>query len=82
MSRTSAAKLQREKDRRARAAAKAERRAQRSDAEVETSSAPSGDEEAALLSALADLHARFDAGSIDFEAFEAARDEITQRLQG
>jgi hypothetical protein len=82
MSRTSFGKLQREKDRRERAAAKAEKRAQRTTANDDApAGGPSPEEEARLLEELAALHARFDDGAIDFETFSDARDQITRKLQ-
>ena len=80
MSRTSFGKIQREKERRERAAAKAERRAQRTaEPDEPTTSAPAEDE-AALLAELADLHERYADGAIDLDTFTAGRDDLTRRL--
>lgn len=82
MSQASFAKRQREKERRERAAAKAERRAERAAAAAERPEAetlPPATEEA-LLAALADLHARFEAGDIEFEEFAEAKEQITEKL--
>jgi hypothetical protein len=38
------------------------------------------DEEAAILAALADLHAQYDRGDLELDDFEAQRDELTGRL--
>jgi hypothetical protein len=83
VSRPSAAKRQREKDRRERAEAKAARRLERGAAAPESDDAPvSAADEAALLAALAEVHARFDDGDLDYDDFVAAKDDITRRLTG
>lgn len=80
MSQASFAKRQREKERKEKAAAKAARRAERQAASDEPAPAPPPGDQDALLAALADLHARFDDGDIDFDDFTAAKAEITARL--
>ncbi len=81
MSQASFAKRQREKARKEKAAAKVERRAERqASADEAVPPAPQGDENA-LLADLADLHARFADGDMDFDDFSAAKEEITRRLQ-
>ncbi len=82
MSQATFAKRQREKERRERAAAKAERRAERQAAAAEQTEAPSlpPAAEEALLAALADLHARFEAGDMEFEEFAEAKERITDQL--
>ena len=73
-------KQQREKARREKAAAKWARREERRNAADEAQpSAPPADQ-AQLVAQLADLHARFDAGTIDFEDFTVAKDELTRQL--
>jgi hypothetical protein len=82
MSQASFAKRQREKARQEKAAAKAERRAERQAAAEEADAPPpSSVDQGALLTALADLHARFEDGDIDFDDFTEAKAEITQHLQ-
>jgi hypothetical protein len=73
-------KQQREKARREKAAAKWARREERRSGRDEPSPSTSAAEEAAVLTDLAALHARFDAGDIPFDEFVAAKDELTQRL--
>lgn len=80
MSQASFQKQQRERARKERAAAKAARKEERR-AEVVPDEAPTtATDEAKVLDALAALHARFEAGGMAFEDFEAARDELTARL--
>jgi hypothetical protein len=81
--RTTFGKLQRDRDKQARQRAKQERRAERAEQGGDpdgTTDAPEVDQ-AAVLTQLADLHAAFDDGKIDFEAFEARRDELTSLLR-
>jgi len=82
MSPVSAGKRQREKARREKAEAKASRRLERSAAtpEPEPDPLPPVDEEA-LLTELAELHTRFEAGDLDYDDFAAAKDDLTQRLR-
>ena len=84
MSQESFAKRQREKARKEKAAAKAERRAERV-ANAEDSDdvdPPSPGDEQSLLAELADLHTRFENDEIDFDDFSAAKEEVVQKLQG
>jgi type II secretory pathway pseudopilin PulG len=83
MSQASFAKRQREKARQEKNAAKAARRAERQAATDEDPDAPTPPpaDQGALLAALADLHARFEDGDIDFDDFTDAKAEITQHLQ-
>jgi hypothetical protein len=82
MSQASFAKREREKARQEKAAAKAAKRAERSQAPVdEPAPGPPVDEDA-LLAELAALHARFDDGDIEFEDFVVAKEAITRRLVG
>jgi hypothetical protein len=71
-------KQQREKARRERAAAKLARRAERGRDPV-VPDAPASDQ-AAVLTELAELHERFEAGLITFEDFEISKQELTQQL--
>jgi hypothetical protein len=82
VSRASAAKRQREKDRKERAEVKAARRAERG----ATPPSPRPDrlapaDQTALLAELADLHTRFEDGDVGYDDFTAAKDDITRRLQ-
>jgi len=72
-------KQQREKARRERAAAKWAKRVERGNAEVPEPSGPIRDQ-SAVLADLADLHARFEAGGMSFEDFEATKQELTEQL--
>jgi len=76
-------KQQREKARREKAAAKTARRAERalSAEEAAAEGAPPAVDETAVLNELAALHERFGAGEIEFEEFEAAKLELTERLR-
>jgi hypothetical protein len=73
-------KQQREKARREKAAAKWERRQARSSQRDDAAPAAPAFDEAEVLTELAALHARFDAGEIPFEDFLTAKEELTQRL--
>jgi hypothetical protein len=82
--RTTFGKLQRDRDKQAKAKAKIERRAARSeDSEQDEEAAPAAPEvdQATVLAQLAELHAAFDDGKLDLEAFEARRDELTSLLR-
>ena len=78
--RTTFGKLQRERDKKAKAAEKAERRAARLENREEEPVAKAADQEA-VLAALAELHQRFDAGAVAIDEFEERRDELTSRLR-
>ncbi len=74
-------KQQREKARREKAAAKLVRREERRSGEADAADQPSTPaEQAGVLDELAALHSRFSAGTVSFEDFEAAREELTARL--
>jgi hypothetical protein len=80
--RSTFAKLQRERDKKDKAAAKAERR-QRG---AEPSEAPAPEvldpaDEAAVLAELAELHAAFEDGTVSIDDFETRRDRLRARLQ-
>jgi hypothetical protein len=80
MSQASFQKQQRERARKEKAALKAARKEERR-AEAGTDETPTtATDEAKVLDALAALHARFEAGGMTFEDFEAARDELIARL--
>lgn len=82
--RTTFGKLQRDRDKQAKARAKVERRAARSEAserDEEEESPPPEVDQATILAQLAELHAAFDDGNLDLEAFEARRDELTSMLR-
>ena len=78
--RTTFGKLQRERDKKAKAATKAERRAARLGDRVEEPVEAAADQDA-VLAALADLHQRFDAGVVSIDEFEERRDQLTSRLR-
>jgi hypothetical protein len=79
--RSTFAKLQRDRDKKDKAIAKAERRAQRATAPAEP--APEGlapDAEAAVLQELAEIHAAFEAGTMSADDFETRRDQLRSQL--
>ena len=87
-SRATFGKLQRERDKKAKAADKRERRIARPSeaeglAEEETGSAePSRDyDEGRLLEALAALHQSFESGTMSADEFETRREELTSRIR-
>lgn len=80
MSQANFQKQQREKARREKAAAKFARREERKAAQAVAEPPTSPAEEATTLAELADLHTRYDAGDISFDDFEAARTELSERL--
>ena len=73
-------KQQREKARREKAAAKFAKKAERREEESPPAPSLSDADQAALLAELAALHARFDAGEIEFDDFTEAKDDLTRRL--
>ena len=82
--RTTFGKLQRDRDKQAKAKAKIERRAARSEESErgDESDAPAPEvDQAKVLAQLAELHAAFDDGKLDLDAFEARRDELTSLLR-
>ena len=80
MSQPRSNKRHRELARRDKAIAKAARRDERKNEEANaTSDTPVVDQEA-VLAQLAALHAKFDDDQIPFEEFEAARQELIERL--
>jgi hypothetical protein len=81
--RTTFGKLQRDRDKQAKAQAKLERRAQRAEQSDEAGDeAPAVEvDQATVLAQLAELHAAFDDGKMGLEDFEARRDELTSKLR-
>jgi hypothetical protein len=84
--RTSFDKLQRDRAKKAKAAAKREKRLEGTEGEgdrelEETPASPGNDIPAEeVLKRLEELHARYDAEQIEFEEFEKARAELLARL--
>jgi hypothetical protein len=85
--RTSFAKLQRDRDKQAKAAAKRLRRQERGTESAETDEpevlpdAEGGELDAAeLLKLVESVHRQFEAGTIDFETFEESKAAIMSRL--
>lgn len=77
-------KLQRERDKKAKAALKRERREERAaggGANDEDSPPAKEHDEAATLAALAALHRSFDDGAMSIDEFEEQRDTLTSRLR-
>jgi hypothetical protein len=75
-------KLQRERDKKAKAAAKRERRTTRVDVEdVTVTSRLDEHDEAKILAALASLHRSFDEGNLSIDEFELRREELTSRIR-
>jgi hypothetical protein len=83
--RTTFGKLQRDRDKQAKARAKLERRAERSEqGDGASDDGPARETEvdqATVLAELADLHAAFDDGKIGFDDFEVRRAELTSKLR-
>jgi hypothetical protein len=79
--RTTFGKLQRERDKKEKALIKAERRAARIEGKGEEQVEPATGDQDALLTALADLHRRFEDGGISIDEFEERRDQLTSRLR-
>jgi hypothetical protein len=82
--RTTFGKLQRDRDKQAKAQAKLERRAERAEhgeGSDERPPPPSDADQATILAQLADLHAAFDDGRIGFDDFESRRQELTSKLR-
>jgi hypothetical protein len=80
--RTTFGKLQRDREKQAKAKAKLERRAARAAEQTPTEEAPAGDvDQEAILAELADLHAAFDEGKMSLDDFETRRDELRSSLR-
>ena len=80
-SRPSAGKRARELARQERAAEKAERRKERTEAAAEAPPMENTLTEDELMTRLRDLQERLDAGTLDLEAFQSAREELMTRFQ-
>jgi hypothetical protein len=80
--RTTFGKLQRDREKQARARAKQERRMAGAEKEPgdEATPAVAADQDA-VLAALAELHAAFEAGDVSLEDFETRRDALTRSLR-
>ena len=87
--RTSFGKLQRDRDKKAKAAAKRSRRQEGADAEApddaDATDAPAADgarqpSTADLLERIAEIHQQFDAGVISYEHFEETKADLMGRL--
>jgi hypothetical protein len=81
--RTTFGKLQRDRDKQAKAQAKLERKAQRAEQsdEQEDDASPPEVDQARVLAQLAELHAAYDDGQMGLEDFEARRAELTSQLR-
>lgn len=80
--RTTFGKLQRDREKQAKAQAKLERRAARAAERTASDDEPTGDvDQAAILDELAALHAAFDDGKMSIDDFEARRDELRSSLR-
>ena len=82
--RTTFGKLQRDRDKQAKAQAKLERKAERAeqdDGSDDGAGNASEADQATVLAQLADLHAAFDDGRISFDDFEVRRQELTSQLR-
>jgi hypothetical protein len=77
--RTTYGKLQRERTKKEKAAAKAERRAARAE-DVDETTDGRAPNEAAVIAELEALHERYDAGALSLEDFEARRNDLLSRL--
>jgi hypothetical protein len=74
-------KLQRERDKQAKAAAKRDRRANRIDEQSDVVVDAPASDQGAVLAALATLHEVYEDGGLSTEDFEAQRDELRARLR-
>jgi hypothetical protein len=81
---TSFAKLDRERSKKAKAAAKRERRVERADGTEEVDELPPGEGELApdqLLRMVEQIQRRFDAEEIDFEEYEERKSALLARIR-
>jgi len=78
--RTTFGKLQRERDKKEKAQLKAERKAARLESKDDAPAQPAAGDQDALLTALADLHRRFEDGGMSIDEFEERREQLTSRL--
>jgi hypothetical protein len=83
--RTTFGKLQRDREKQAKAQAKIQRRAEQAvrdpEAEEEPAPAPPEVDQAKVLASLAELHAAFDDGKISLDDFETRRDELRNSIR-
>jgi hypothetical protein len=83
--RTTFGKLQRDRDKQAKAKAKVERRQSRApegdEADLEEEVLPPAVDQSRVLDQLAKLHAAYDDGQMDLDAFEEKRAELTSLLR-
>jgi hypothetical protein len=80
--RTTFGKLQRDRDKQAKAKAKIERRAARAERSPDVEESQGGEvDQAAVLAELAALHASYDDGEISLEDFEERRDKLRNSLR-
>ena len=79
--RTTFGKLQREREKQEKAMVKRERRrAAAEQAEAQPPRQPAEESTPALIDLIADLHGRFEAGQVSFEAYEEQKAELLRRL--
>ena len=79
---TTFGKLDRERDKKAKAQAKQEKRAARAENVEPTETVQlSGAEEEKILASLSQLHAAYEEGTVSLDDFEARRAELTAKLQ-
>jgi hypothetical protein len=78
--RTTFGKLQRERDKKEKAVLKAEKKAARLENKDDQPAQPVPDNQDALLTALAELHSRFEDGGMSMDEFEERREQLTSRL--
>lgn len=79
MSQVRSNKRQRDMAKRDKAAAKSARREERKNSPDEAA-APAPIDQESVLAELAALHARYDAGDVEFEEFLDTKQELTERL--
>jgi hypothetical protein len=80
--RTTFGKLQRDRDKQAKARAKIERKAARAEQAPDDEDSGAGEvDQAKVLAELAALHTSYDDGEISLEDFEARRDELRNLLR-
>lgn len=80
---TTFAKLDREREKKAKAQAKQEKRLAKSESGAtreDGAGAPVANEEQ-ILTALGELHAAYEAGTVSLDDFEARRQQLTEALQ-
>jgi hypothetical protein len=80
---TTFAKLDREREKKAKAQAKQEKRQARSEASTDATddSPSSAPNEEQIIAALGELHAAYEAGTVSLADFEERRQQLTEALQ-